>query len=206
MMVAKELSSTYGMPFIAVNHLEAHVAVAKLSFPTLSYPFVAALVSGGNTQIVLARGAGECHVVEERGGEEEDKWMEPIGDYVVLGSTLDDAFGEVCDKAAVLLELPLKEGECWGAALVRFAELGNARSFPFPRPMVGRKGCDMSFCAFKSKLRDYVLEAKGLNDELRANLAASFVEGCVTHFESKLKVALLWAKAVCSDLVICSLL
>ncbi len=127
---AKGVALARGVPFLAVNHLEAHALTVRL--PGLraegaAFPYLLLLVSGGHTLLAAVEG---------------------VGRYVRLGSTLDDAAGEAFDKAAKLLGL----GWPGGPALERLAAAGDARRHRLPRPLLGRKGCDFSFSGLKTAL------------------------------------------------------
>ncbi|UPY37626.1 tRNA (adenosine(37)-N6)-threonylcarbamoyltransferase complex transferase subunit TsaD [Sediminicoccus sp. KRV36] len=143
----KGLALGAGLPFLAVNHLEAHALTARLPglFPhPPAYPYLLILVSGGHCQCVAVEG---------------------LGRYRRLGTTLDDAVGEAFDKAAKLLGLP------WpgGAHLERLAAQGDARAVKLPRPLLGRVGCDFSFSGLKTAVAQAV--GKGFR---REDIAASF--------------------------------
>ena len=125
---AKGIAIAHGLPYVAVNHLEAHALTARL--PGLveggvAFPYLLLLVSGGHCQCVAVEG---------------------VGRHVRLGSTMDDAAGEAFDKVAKLLGL----GWPGGPALERLAAGGDARRFAFPRPLLGRRGCDFSFSGLKT--------------------------------------------------------
>lgn len=123
---AKSLAFALDIPSLAVHHLEAHLLAAQLEMPDLEFPFIALLVSGGHTQLLEARG---------------------LGDYVLLGDTLDDAVGEAFDKTAKTLGLPYPGG----AYLAKLADEPNTMPFPpFPRPMLDRPGLDFSFSGLKT--------------------------------------------------------
>lgn len=141
---AKGIAMAQGLPFVAVNHLEAHALTAMLTEPGTRFPYLLLLVSGGHCQCVAVRG---------------------LGDYRRLGSTLDDAVGEAFDKSAKLLGLP------WpgGPALERLAVSGDPRALPLPRPLLGRAGCDFSFSGLKTAVSRAV--QKGF---AAADIAAGF--------------------------------
>lgn len=144
---AKGLALGAGLPFLGVNHLEAHALTARLPglFPQPpAYPYLLLLLSGGHCQCVAVEG---------------------LGCYRRLGTTLDDAVGEAFDKAAKLLGLP------WpgGPHLERLAATGNARAVPLPRPLLGRAGCDFSFSGLKTAVAQAVTKGFGA-----ADIAASF--------------------------------
>ena len=123
---AKALAFGLNIPCLAVHHLEAHLLAAKLAMPTLEFPFIALLVSGGHTQLLEARA---------------------LGQYELLGDTLDDAVGEAFDKTAKTLGLPYPGG----AYLAKLATEENGTPFPpFPRPMLDRPGLDFSFSGLKT--------------------------------------------------------
>jgi N6-L-threonylcarbamoyladenine synthase len=111
--IAHGLAYGLGIPAIGVHHLEGHLLSPLLSSPAPGFPFVALLVSGGHTQLMRVRG---------------------VGDYDLLGETLDDAAGEAFDKTAKLLGL----GYPGGPALARLADSGTAGRYTLPRPMLGR--------------------------------------------------------------------
>jgi N6-L-threonylcarbamoyladenine synthase len=117
---AKALALAWDVPFIAVNHLEAHLYATLLEEPDLELPLVVLLVSGGHTLVVL---------------------MEGHGRYRVLGSTIDDAAGEAFDKVARFLGL----GYPGGPAIDRLAVEGDPEAIRFPRPMAGDGTYDFSF-------------------------------------------------------------
>ena len=150
----KGLAIAHGLPFVAVNHLEAHALTATL--PGIveggaAFPFLLLLLSGGHCQCVAVEG---------------------VGRYRRLGTTLDDAVGEAFDKAAKLLGLP------WpgGPALERLAARGEAGRAPLPRPLLGRPGCDFSFSGLKTAVAHAVAKhpAGALPEAVRADIAAGF--------------------------------
>ncbi|MBX6321682.1 MAG: tRNA (adenosine(37)-N6)-threonylcarbamoyltransferase complex transferase subunit TsaD, partial [Rhodospirillaceae bacterium] len=134
-MTAKAIAAARGLPFVAVNHLEAHALTARLTHG-LSFPYLLLLVSGGHCQLLLVEG---------------------VGRYRRLGTTLDDAAGEAFDKAAKLLGLGYPGGPAIEQAAARAARAGAdgaalARRFDLPRPMAGPPGCDFSFSGLKPAL------------------------------------------------------
>jgi N6-L-threonylcarbamoyladenine synthase len=152
--LAKGIAIAHGLPFVAVNHLEAHALTARL--PGLAeggvdFPYLLLLVSGGHCQCVAVEG---------------------VGRHVRLGGTMDDAAGEAFDKVAKLLGL----GWPGGPALERLATGGDARRYAFPRPMLGRAGCDFSFSGLKTAVAQEVAKHGGgaLPLPIAADIAASF--------------------------------
>ena len=151
--VAKGMAMAAGLPFVAVNHLEAHALTARLPWlerPAV-FPYLLILLSGGHCQCVAVDG---------------------VGRYRRLGGTIDDAVGEAFDKVAKLLGLP------WpgGPALERLAAKGDATAVELPRPMFGRPGCDFSFSGLKTAVARKLdqLPPGALTMDEAANLAASF--------------------------------
>ena len=117
-----------GVPALAVNHMEGHLLAPMLETDRPVLPFVALLVSGGHSMLVEVRA---------------------IGEYRILGETLDDSAGEAFDKTAKLLGL----GYPGGPALAKLAEQGDPERFSFPRPMTNRPGLDFSFSGLKTHTR-----------------------------------------------------
>ena len=147
---AKGLAGSAGLPLIGVNHLEGHLLANLFETPDLEPPFVASLVSGGNTMLVHVR-----------------DW----GDYRILGQTIDDAVGEAFDKVAKALGL----GYPGGPVISRLAEKGNPRAIAFPRAMMHSHDYRFSLSGLKTAVITYI---EGENRAGRAidlpDLAASF--------------------------------
>lgn len=142
---AKSLALVWDKPFIGVNHLEAHLYAGLLDDPTLQFPLIVLLVSGGHTMIIEMRGHG---------------------DYTVLGRTIDDAAGEAYDKVARYLDL----GYPGGPVIDRIASQGNAEAIDFPRAME-HDGLNVSFSGLKTSVINYV---KKNPDVANVDVAASF--------------------------------
>lgn len=135
MMAGKAIAAAHSLPFIAVNHLEAHALTPRLT-NDLEFPYLLLLVSGGHTQILVA---------------------EDVGKYKRLGTTIDDALGECFDKAAKLMGLPNPGGPHVERAAAACADPAAAlKKFPLPVPMKGREGCDFSFSGLKTAVRQHV--------------------------------------------------
>jgi len=145
---ARSLAYAWERPVVPVHHLEGHLLAPLLEADAPGFPFLALLVSGGHTQLVDVRG---------------------LGDYRILGESLDDAAGEAFDKTAKLLGLPYPGG----AALARLAETGRPGRFVFPRPMLDRGGLDFSFSGLKTAAL-VALRGRLLDDETRADVARAF--------------------------------
>lgn len=129
-MYAKALAAALNKPFIALNHLEGHALTIRLT-SNIEFPYLLLLVSGGHTQLL---------------------WVKGVGQYELLGTTLDDAIGEAFDKTAKLLDL----GYPGGALLERAALKGDPLRFAFPRPLSGTKHCNFSFSGLKTAVRQKV--------------------------------------------------
>jgi N6-L-threonylcarbamoyladenine synthase len=165
--LGKGIALAQGLPFVAVNHLEAHALTATLpgivprdaggdAAAPVRFPYLLLLLSGGHCQCVAVEG---------------------VGRYRRLGTTLDDAVGEAFDKSAKLLGLP------WpgGPALERLATTGDPTRIPLPRPLLGRAGCDFSWSGLKTAVAHAVARcAAGApgdpagTEQDRADIAAAF--------------------------------
>lgn len=167
-MCAKGLAAGAGLPLVGVNHLAGHALTPRLT-DGLEFPYLMLLVSGGHCQFLIARGPEE---------------------FARLGGTIDDAPGEAFDKTAKLLGLPQPGGPAVEAA----AAQGDAKRFAFPRPLLDRPGCDMSFSGLKTALlraRDALLVEKGgLTVQDRADLCAGFQAAIAAVLEEKSRRAI----------------
>jgi N6-L-threonylcarbamoyladenine synthase len=161
---AKALALVSGKPFIAVNHLEAHALTARLT-DGIAFPYLLLLVSGGHTQLVAVKG---------------------VGDYVKLGSTIDDAIGEAFDKVAKLLGLPYPGGP----HVERVAKSGNPDRFALPRPMLGRPKPDFSLSGLRTALRIEAERIAPLSEQDVADLCASFQAAVMDMVVDRTRVAL----------------
>ncbi|NNC98928.1 MAG: tRNA (adenosine(37)-N6)-threonylcarbamoyltransferase complex transferase subunit TsaD [Gammaproteobacteria bacterium] len=167
--VARGLAFSWGVPAVGVHHMEGHMLAPMLEDPAPEFPFVALLVSGGHT--LLAQVGG-------------------IGDYKILGQTLDDAVGEAFDKTAKLLRL----GYPGGPAIARAALRGNPASYKFPRPMVDRPGMDFSYSGLKTFALTTVQQATDaegqIDQQTVADIALAFQEAAVETLVIKCRRAL----------------
>ena len=157
--IAESLAFTLGVPAIGVHHLEGHLLAPLLEENPPPFPFVALLVSGGHTQLMRVSG---------------------IGEYELLGDTLDDAAGEAFDKTAKLLGLPYPGGP----AIARLAENGKARDLKLPRPMLNSGDLNFSF----SGLKTAVLTAannSSMDESAKADIAYAFQEAVVEVLTAK---------------------
>jgi N6-L-threonylcarbamoyladenine synthase len=173
--VAAGLGFALAKPVIGIHHLEGHLLSPMLNQPDLPFPFVALLVSGGHTQLMA---------------------VDAVGQYRLLGETVDDAAGEAFDKTASLLGLPYPGGP----ALSKLAEHGDANSYKLPRPMLHSGDLEFSFSGLKTAvltLKTKLLNESEadtlnnkLNDNIRADIAASFQAAIVDVLVAKSLAAL----------------
>lgn len=163
-MIGRSLAFAWNIPSVGVHHLEGHLLAAMLEPNPPAFPFVALLVSGGHTQLVR---------------------IEKIGEYQIIGDTLDDAVGEAFDKTAKLLGL----GYPGGAALAALADKGNSQRFRFPRPMIDRPGLDFSFSGLKTFAANTLKEA-GRDALTQADIARAFQDAVVETLAIKCRRAL----------------
>lgn len=161
---AKAIALVQEKPLVAVNHLEAHALTARLTHGT-PFPYCLFLASGGHTQVVAVRG---------------------VGDYVRLGTTLDDAIGEAFDKTAKLLGL----GYPGGPQVEKEAARGNAARFSLPRPMIGRDDANFSLSGLKTALRLEAERVAPLSDQDVSDLCASFQQAVIDVIRDRLLAGL----------------
>jgi N6-L-threonylcarbamoyladenine synthase len=160
----RALAWALDLPAVGVHHMEGHLLAPLLEDPGLAPPFVALLVSGGHTQLVE---------------------VAAIGDYRLLGETLDDAAGEAFDKTAKLMGLPYPGGP----ELARLAESGRPGVFKFSRPMTDRPGLDFSFSGLKTQVM-LAWQASDKTPETRADIARGFEDAVVETLAIKCDRAL----------------
>jgi N6-L-threonylcarbamoyladenine synthase len=195
---AVELALQYNKPFVGIHHLEAHILMARLpllgddsqsslvqipatadtheSVRTMDFPFLALLVSGGHCQLMKCMG---------------------IGNYEIIGGTLDDSLGEAFDKTARMLGLPTGGGG--GPAVEKLALQGDPKAVELPIPLQKRKDCDFSYAGLKTAVRkaaEKLAVERGVatTEELpladKANIAASFQNVAIRHIEMRLNRAM----------------
>lgn len=167
--VGRALGMGWGVPTIGVHHMEGHLLAPMLEAEPPAFPFVALLVSGGHTQLVEVDG---------------------IGQYKLLGESLDDAAGEAFDKVGKMLGLPYPGGP----HVARLAGGGREGRFEFPRPMVNRPGLDFSFSGLKTFVRNTIAdnsdEHGDMEDQCRADIARAFEQAVVSTLAIKCRRAL----------------
>ncbi len=162
--IGRSLAYAWDLPAVAVHHMEGHLLAPMLEDNAPEFPFVALLVSGGHTMMVDVRG---------------------IGDYQILGESVDDAAGEAFDKTAKMMGLDYPGG----SLLSKMAEQGTPGRFKFPRPMTDRPGLDFSFSGLKTFAANTI---RGNDDDpqTRADIAYAFQEAVVDTLAIKCKRAL----------------
>lgn len=167
--MGRSLAYAWDVPAIGVHHMEGHLLAPMLEANPPQYPFVALLVSGGHTQLVK---------------------VDALGEYELLGESIDDAAGEAFDKAAKMLDLDYPGGP----QIAKLAEQGTEGRFKFPRPMVDRPGLDFSFSGLKTATLTTVnanKQANGLpDDQTCADIANAFQAAVVDTLVIKCKRAL----------------
>ncbi|MEQ5837345.1 tRNA (adenosine(37)-N6)-threonylcarbamoyltransferase complex transferase subunit TsaD [Marinobacter sp. NFXS9] len=166
--VAHALALALDIPVLGVHHMEGHLLAPMLEDNPPEFPFVALLVSGGHTQLVRVDG---------------------IGQYELLGESVDDAAGEAFDKTAKMLGLDYPGGP----RVAKLAEQGREGRYRFPRPMTDRPGLDFSFSGLKTYTLNTVNDAEangGLDDQTRADIALAFESSVVDTLAIKCRRAL----------------
>jgi len=161
LVTGKALAHAAGKPLIAVNHLEGHALSPRLADPTLQFPYLLLLVSGGHCQLLLVKGPG---------------------DYARLATTIDDAAGEAFDKTAKLLGL----GYPGGPQVEKAAAQGDAKAVPLPRPMLGTAEPHFSFAGLKSA----VMRAAQSGQYSTQDIAASFQQAVIDCLTDRTRKAL----------------
>jgi len=163
--IACSLGLALDKPVLGVHHLEGHLLSPLLASEPPEFPFVALLVSGGHTQLMRVDG---------------------VGQYELLGETLDDAAGEAFDKSAKLLGL----GYPGGPAISRMAEFGDPNAYKLPRPMLHSKDLNFSFSGLKTAVLTVVKNHSNVCEQDKANIARGFVDAIVDVLTAKCVAAL----------------
>ncbi len=159
---AQGLSCALEVPLIPINHLEGHLMSPMMEFPEISMPFICLLVSGGHSMIVDVKEKGE---------------------YEILGQSQDDAVGEAFDKVGKLLGLPYPGGPY----IEKIAMKGNPSAYDFPRPMIHSDNLDMSLSGLKTAVLYTVQKIDDLDDDTKADIAASFQKAVTDVLIAKIK-------------------
>ena len=163
--IGRSLAWALDVPAIGVHHMEAHLLAPLLADPKPDVPFVALLVSGGHTQLVR---------------------VDAIGEYEIVGESIDDAAGEAFDKTAKMLGL----GYPGGPAVARLAERGDPTRFRFPRPMTDRPGLDFSFSGLKTFTLNTLQRLGQTTEQDKADVARAFEDAVVDTLVIKCSRAL----------------
>lgn len=172
-LFGRSLAFGLGIPAIGVHHMEGHLLAPLMGANPPPFPFVSLLVSGGHTQLIAAKG---------------------IGEYEILGESIDDAAGECFDKAAKMLGLPYPGGP----NIAKLAETGNPNAYDLPRPMLHR-GLDFSFSGMKTAVHNLIKDTPhsggsgnvaDSDPKVRADIAASFQHAMVDTLVKKCVKAL----------------
>lgn len=161
---AKALAFATQKPFLAINHLEAHALTPRLLQP-LAFPYLFFLASGGHTQLLAVLG---------------------VGQYVKLGTTIDDAIGEAFDKVAKMLSLPYPGGPY----VEKHAKDGDAKRFDFPRPLKGKDNADFSLSGLKTAVRMKAEEIAPLSPQDINDLCSSFQQAVLDMVQDRVKKAI----------------
>lgn len=162
--VGRSIAWSLGLPHVGVHHMEGHLLAPLLESPAPAFPFVALLVSGGHTMLVRVDG---------------------VGQYEILGDTLDDAVGEAFDKTAKMLGL----GYPGGPIIERLAAQGDPRRFDFPRPMCDRPGLQFSFSGLKTFSLNTFSSTTGSETD-RADVARAFQDAVLDTLAIKCRRAM----------------
>jgi N6-L-threonylcarbamoyladenine synthase len=162
---AKSIAYAYDLPLIAVNHIEGHIYANLISHPELEPPVVCLTVSGGHTDLL---------------------YFNQLGDYEIIGRTIDDAAGEAFDKIARVMEI----GFPGGPAIDKLAQQGDPTAIDLPRPMIHHENYDFSFSGLKTAVLNYINNTKQRGEEIvKADLAASFQQAVVDVLVAKVTKA-----------------
>ena len=160
--VAKAIALSRNLPFIAVNHLEGHALSPMISNPELSFPYLLMLTSGGHCQLL--------EVLD-------------VGEYRLLGATIDDAAGEAFDKVAKMLDLEYPGGP----KIEQYAARGRKGRFNLPVPMQGKNNIDFSFSGLKTAARNLIESLPSLAEQDKADIAAAFQSSVIDEMTDRLK-------------------
>lgn len=162
--IGQSLAYAWNVPAIPIHHMEGHLMAALLEDQAPKFPFIALLVSGGHTQLILVK---------------------RIGDYTLLGESIDDAAGEAFDKTAKLLGIDYPGG----AKLSQLAQQGTPDRFTFPRPMIERGNLNFSFSGLKTFAANTIRQNDNTT-QTHADIARAFEEAVVDTLVIKCKHAL----------------
>ena len=147
-MYGKTIASALNKKFIAINHLEGHALVPRMT-ENIEYPYLLLLISGGHCQIVI---------------------VENLGKYHIIGKTIDDAAGEAFDKTAKLLGL----GYPGGSIVEKYAKNGDEKAFDFPKPLLKKGECNFSFSGLKTAVKNQINKLEKISEKNKSDICASF--------------------------------
>jgi len=162
--IGRSLAWSLNIPAIPIHHMEGHLLAPLIDDQEIKFPFLALLVSGGHTQIIAAH---------------------TLGQYELLGESIDDAIGEAFDKTAKMLGLPYPGGP----EIAKLAKQGAQNTYQFPRPMTDRPGLDFSYSGLKTFAIN-TFNASGKTDQDKANIALAFQTAAIDTLFIKCKRAL----------------
>lgn len=179
LVTAKTIAIMLQKPFMAINHLEAHILTPRLCYDGLDFPYLVLLASGGN--FVFAE-------------------VQEIGKYVILGETLDDAAGEAFDKVAKMLGLPYPGGP----SIEKAATNGDPHHFAYTIPLQKQKGCNGSFSGLKTATRLHI-EKLGdkITDQDKCDIAASFQKVVADFIIKQFHKAIKMVSKPIKNIVVC---
>lgn len=161
---ASGLAMSANKPLVAVNHLEGHALTPRLN-ADLEYPYLLLLASGGHSQILIVNG---------------------VGDYKLIGETLDDSAGEAFDKVAKMLKL----GYPGGPAVEQCAKDGDPKAFDFPRPLCNQNNCDFSFSGIKNAARNLIDKTPNANvNDFCASFQQTVIDIIINRLTNAIKIA-----------------
>ena len=179
--VANAIAFSQQIPVVAIHHMEAHLMAAKMEYAALTFPFIGLLVSGGHTMLVKAV---------------------RLGEYTVLGESVDDAAGECLDKSAKIMGLPYPGGP----EIAKLAEMGDVMAYQLPRPMLKQKGLNFSYSGLKTAVLQLWQKSKR-DEKTKRDLAAclqmavvdTLVTKCIWALEKENLVNLVVAGGVAAN-------
>ena len=170
-MYGKSIASVLKKPYLAINHLEGHALTARLT-NKIDYPYLLLLTSGGHCQFIAVLS---------------------LGNYKILGRTLDDAAGEAFDKVAKMMGL----GFPGGPKIEEMARSGDPCKFDFPKPIIQQKNCDMSFSGLKTAVRLQIEKLQPLSKQNICDISASFQQVVTEILLKKTKLAIVNYEKLC---------
>ncbi|MDH3326731.1 MAG: tRNA (adenosine(37)-N6)-threonylcarbamoyltransferase complex transferase subunit TsaD [Gammaproteobacteria bacterium] len=162
--IGRSLAWALDIPATEVHHMEGHLLAPMLEDDTIQFPFLSLLVSGGHTQLILAKA---------------------LGDYEIIGESVDDAIGEAFDKTAKMLGLPYPGGP----EISLLAQKGNPGAYKFPRPMTDRPGLDFSYSGLKTFAIN-TLNKSDKSQQAKADIALAFQTAAIDTLFIKCKRAI----------------